>query len=115
MSDKDGKKPKITYGPIQRVPDVSKVPIPAYKYRTNKAYDPTGKKLKYLEPEDRHGYVDFDNTAAGVIGPEDVPEGASKEEILKAIKERQKSRQRWRDQNPDDRGSGSKRMFRRDI
>lgn len=112
MPDKKG---KITYGPIQRVPDVSKVPVPEWKYRTNKAYDPTGKKLKYLEPEERQGGVEFYDTAAGVIGPEDVPDGAGKEAILKAIKERGHARQRYRDKNPESRGSGSKRMYRRDI
>ena len=88
----------------------------AFKLKVRRAYDPDGRKLTMLRPEERvPGGVDFYNTAGGVITMDDVPEGASKEAILQAIKERRRARQRHRDKNPDSVGAGSKRMFRRDI
>ena len=116
MSDKKG---KVRLGETQILPpfdperDLLRM---RDNLKVRRAYDPEGKKLRMLSPEDRHGGVDFDNTPGNVITPQDVPQGAGKEEILKAIRERRQSRQRWRDAQPDNTTElGTNRTYRRDI
>lgn len=118
MSDKKG---KVKLGTLQVIPpfDPERAMIRQrdnLAKRVRHAYDPEGKRLKFLRPEERQGGVDFWNTPGETIGINDVPEGAGKEEILKAIRERRQSRQRWRDAQPDNTTElGTNRTYRRDI
>lgn len=117
MGDKKG---KVKLGAIQVIPDFDPE-RDLLRMRDNlkvkRAYDPEGKKLRMLSPEERNpGGVDYDNTASGTITVRDVPDGAGKAEILKAIRERRESRQRYRDKQPKNTTAlGSNRTFRRDI
>lgn len=117
MGDKKG---KVVMGDLQIIPnfdperDLLRM---RDDLKVKRAYDPEGKKLNMLSPEERNpGGVDYDNTASGAITIQDVPEGAGKEEILRAIRERRASRQRYRDRQPKNTTAlGSNRTFRRDI